>query len=120
MEVNITRPPALGDSFRDPQTRTVDARWRCEPNAPSDSYHTHRAMLNQRRDYFVGICTGVGIALTLLAVGARFGLIASDALLDLGCLFAGICLVLFGTAVWWRQQRTSAAPPSAPDPAQDR
>ena len=63
-------------------------------------------MLNSTRAYSFGICTGVGIALTLLAIGARTGVIASDALLDLGCLVAGMGLVLFSVALWIRQKST--------------
>lgn len=63
-------------------------------------------MLNSTRAYSLGICTGVGIALTLLAVAARTGMIASDALLDLGCLVAGICLAMISVALWIRQKST--------------
>lgn len=52
--------------------------------------------------YSLGICTGVGVALTLLAVMARLRVLETNALLENGCLFAGVCLLLAGGATWFR------------------
>jgi hypothetical protein len=59
-------------------------------------------MLNSTRVYSFGICTGAGVSLTLLAIGSRLGVVAPDALLDFGCLFAGIFLLLIGNVRWVR------------------
>ncbi|QDS92234.1 hypothetical protein FF011L_09710 [Roseimaritima multifibrata] len=61
-------------------------------------------MLRSTRVYSLGICTGVGITLTILAVTARLGILASDALLDIGCLVSGVLLLLFSSAMWLRRK----------------
>lgn len=61
-------------------------------------------MLNSTQTYSLGICTGVGIALTLLAVAARLGILASDALLDIGCLISGVLLLVVSVAMWLRRK----------------
>ena len=63
-------------------------------------------MLNSARIYSLGISTGVGMALTLLAVAARLGIISPNALLGIGCLVSGICLLLVGNAMWFRHKHS--------------
>ncbi|SMP79135.1 hypothetical protein SAMN06265222_12920 [Neorhodopirellula lusitana] len=63
-------------------------------------------MPNFSQVYSLGICTGVGLTLTLLALATRLGIVAPDALPDVGCLVAGTCLLLVGHA-WWLRYKSS-------------
>ena len=63
-------------------------------------------MLKSTQIYSLGICTGAGITLTVLAVAARLGVLASDALLDIGCLVSGVLLLLVSSTLWLRRKTT--------------
>ena len=67
-------------------------------------------MLDSTRVYALGICTGVGIALTLLAIAARVGFLTDASLLDFGCLASGVCLLLTSSVMWVRYKSARSTP----------
>ena len=93
----VTYRKPTGDQFAISHSRTLLLT---PPPQPWD------IMLGSTRIYLLGICTGVGMTLTLLAAAARLGFLASDALLDLGCPVSGVLLLLASIALWLRGRST--------------